>query len=44
MHVPPAFIGNSIYVRSCAYDRRRYAPKHEQAVHHFHALLHEFLD
>jgi choline monooxygenase len=30
-------------LRSRVYDRGRYAPKHEQGVHHFHALLHEFL-
>jgi choline monooxygenase len=30
-------------LRSRVYDRGRYAPKQEQGVHHFHALLHEFL-
>ena len=30
-------------LRSRVYDRGRYAPAHEQGVHHFHALLHEFL-
>ncbi len=30
-------------LHSRIYDRGRYAPKHEQGVHHFHALLHEFL-
>ena len=28
---------------SRVYDRGRYAPRQEQGVHHFHALLHEFL-
>jgi choline monooxygenase len=30
-------------LRSRVYDRGRYAPRQEQGVHHFHALLHEFL-
>lgn len=30
-------------LRSRIYDRGRYAPRQEQGVHHFHALLHEFL-
>ncbi|GMV23021.1 MAG: (2Fe-2S) ferredoxin [Acidimicrobiia bacterium] len=30
-------------LRSRVYDRGRYAPRFEQGVHHFHALLHEFL-
>ena len=30
-------------LRSRIYDRGRYAPRYEQGVHHFHALLHEFL-
>jgi choline monooxygenase len=30
-------------LRSRIYDRGRYAPRRENGVHHFHALLHEFL-
>jgi choline monooxygenase len=30
-------------LRSRVYDRGRYAPRHENGVHHFHGLLHEFL-
>jgi choline monooxygenase len=30
-------------LRSRVYDRGRYAPGQEQGVHHFHALLHEFV-
>jgi choline monooxygenase len=30
-------------LRSRIYDRGRYSPQHERGVHHFHALLHEFL-
>jgi len=30
-------------LHSRVYDRGRYAPRFEQGVHHFHALLHEFL-
>ncbi len=30
-------------VRSRLYDRGRYAPRHEAAVHHFHRLLHKAL-
>jgi len=30
-------------LRSRAYDRGRYSARHENGVHHFHSLLHEFL-
>jgi choline monooxygenase len=30
-------------LRSRVYDRGRYSAKRENGVHHFHALLHEFL-
>jgi choline monooxygenase len=30
-------------LRSRSYDRGRYSPARENGVHHFHALLHEFL-
>jgi len=30
-------------LRSRVYDRGRYSPARENGVHHFHALLHEFL-
>jgi choline monooxygenase len=30
-------------LRSRVYDRGRYSARHENGVHHFHSLLHEFL-
>ena len=30
-------------LRSRVYERGRYSVKRENGVHHFHALLHEFL-
>lgn len=36
-----AQVQKNLRSRSC--DRVRYSPQHENGVHHFHSLLHEFL-